>query len=659
MLPKYPAVNGPLTLSPEDGLEKSSSVSRGTYTIYIAAAGGLIMAAMVTLWFILQGSLAVFANWWLSHWLDKGSGIMIDQNATAPEEINILDNPDLDFYQTIYGLTAGLLITCSLVMGFLFTKCSLRATNVLHHQLFWKLCHCPMNFFDMVPTGRILNLFTRDLEEGTYCLPFFLPSEIFLVLGVSVDCQLPPVLYQLLQKAVLVALKVLVMIVVFPYSLPGLVLVAALFGLLYTSFRSAVRSLKRLEATHRAPLLSLLLESLQGLSVIQAFHKQEDFRNWFSNLVDKYSAPLYLYECSLRWMIARIDLLCTAVTLTVCLVAVFTRDSVTSGLAALAIVYAVQVDRLVGGQITSQLYMVGRQAVTCESHFTAVERIHTYMAELEGEPGGKAEPPLDWPTRGRLLFHDVTLRYRPGLPLALKGVSFELQPGDRVAVVGHSGAGKSSLGAALFRLVELSSGTIFLDGVDISTLRVEALRAAMAIIPQDPVLFQGTIRYNLDPLQVHEDEELWDALERTHIKDKLSECRFALVRIKWISQLNGLVQVTSLNLAVQEGGVNFSVGEKQLLSMARALLSKSKVVVLDEATASIDPATDDLIQSTITEVFKDCTVLAIAHRLSTVQHYPKVLVMQDGKVMEFDSTQTLFDNPHSAFSQLMASFSTN
>jgi ABC-type multidrug transport system fused ATPase/permease subunit len=233
-------------------------------------------------------------------------------------------------------------------------------------------------------------------------------------------------------------------------------------------------------------------------------------------------------------------------------------------------------------------------------------------------------------------FRDVKLRYRAGLPVILKGISFETEPREKIGIVGRTGAGKSSLGVALFRLTELVSGTITIDDVDISKIGLEDLRMKLSLIPQDPVLFIGTIRYNLDPFNSCTDDEIWNALERTFMKDKVSNL------------------VGKLYAYVVENGENFSVGERQLLCMARALLRNSKILLLDEATASIDAETDSRIQETIQSTFRDCTLLTIAHRITTVLNCNRILVLHNGKVVEFDNPEVLLSNPNSVFAKMYA-----
>ena len=243
----------------------------------------------------------------------------------------------------------------------------------------------------------------------------------------------------------------------------------------------------------------------------------------------------------------------------------------------------------------------------------------------------ETQPKEDWPTNGCILFNKYSTRYREGLELVLKQMSFEIKAGHRVGVVGRTGAGKSSLTLALFRLIESAHGSIHIDGVDISQLGLYDLRSRLTIIPQDPVLFTGTLRLNLDPFEKHSDQQIWTALELAHLKPFI------------------VCLEAGLNHPVSEGGENLSVGQKQLICLARALLRKSKIIVLDEATAAVDIETDELIQQTIRKEFNDCTIVTIAHRINTILDYDRVLVMNEGQVAEYDSPQVLLNNYNSIF----------
>lgn len=598
----------------EEGFNKGS-ISWDTYNCYIRAAGGYIVCLLVMIWYILHAATGAFSNWWLSHWLNQESGNWSNDQPEiiANEVADISRNPDIGFYQMVYGLSAAVMVMTGLILGFLFIKTSLRASSSLHDLVLIRISRSPMRFFETVPIGRVLNIFTRDQDE--------------------IDTQLPVLTDAFLQQVMIIISNLLLIVIVFPWFALPLAAIAALFIFMQRIFRVVMRDLKRQENISRSPIYDHIATTIEGISSIHAFRKQEDFMEKFIQLVDANNSPLYLFYCSMRWFATRMSLLCVVLTLITSLFAIFLKEDVDAAMIALAIALTVQM---------SGLYQqVTRLGCDVEARFTSVERIQSYIEELDSEGPTiveKNRPPVDWPTRGRISMRDVMMRYRPGLPLALKGITFEIDPQEKVGIVGKSGAGKSSIGAVLFRLVDVTSGFVYIDGIDLTSMGLDDLRSRMSIIPQDPVLFKGTIRYNLDPVNQYTDMELWDVLERTHIKDK-------------IMYLDG-----GLDAMISEGGGNFSAGEKQLLCMARALLKHSRVVLLDEATASIDTELDNLIQDTIREVFSDCTVLTIAHRNSTVMKCDRVMVLSDGKVVEFDKPSILLSNPNSHFSQLMTDF---
>ncbi|GKU99909.1 hypothetical protein SLEP1_g12688 [Rubroshorea leprosula] len=303
--------------------------------------------------------------------------------------------------------------------------------------------------------------------------------------------------------------------------------------------------------------------------------------------------------------------------------------------------------------ITTLLSGVLRQASRAENSLNAVERVGTYI-DLASEAPDVIEsnrPPPGWPSSGSIKFEDVVLRYRPELPPVLHGLSFTISPSEKVGIVGRTGAGKSSMLNALFRIVEVEKGRISIDGCDLAKFGLTDIRKALSIIPQSPVLFSGTVRFNLDPFSEHNDADLWEALERAHLKDVIRN-----ILLVWMLRKILLTDVQqNAYFYVLEGGENFSVGQRQLLSLSRALLRSSKILVLDEATAAVDVRTDALIQKTIREEFKYCTMLVIAHRLNTIIDCDRILVLDAGQVLEHDTPEELLSKEESAFAKMVQS----
>uniref|UniRef100_H2ZGG5 Uncharacterized protein n=1 Tax=Ciona savignyi TaxID=51511 RepID=H2ZGG5_CIOSA len=587
--------------------ERGSAIPMSTYYSYIKASGGFILWMLMSMFFFINVGAQQFGNFWISFWINQGSG---RENFSAPVMFDLtvsnslLDNPNFGLYLIIYGVVALAMAVISVLRGFSYVSMTIQGSGVLHSQLFKKTLYATMTFYDVTPSGRILNRFQKDMDELDTVLPFL--WEMFILNFTT-----------LLIAAALIAY-------VFPQFLIIMAIVLPMIFFVYIFFRPAARELKRLDVLSRSPLLSHITATVNGLDSIKAYCQLTEFAAEFQRLLDINGVPCYLFACANRWLALRLDML-TVITGVVTTVLVIVYGDVVSPASA-------------GLALSSSFLMTGliqftiRLLTEAEARFVTFDRIKYYITNIpQEESKSTITPEESWPARGVVEYSNVSMRYRPGLQLALKNISFKINEKEKIGIVGRTGSGKSSLAVTLFRLVDSSSGSIIIDGVDIKSVDLHDLRSKLSIIPQDPVLFSGSVRYNLDPFSKHSDDALWIALEKTHLKPLISS------------------QEGQLESTVLEGGSNFSVGERQLICLARALLRNSKILVLDEATAAVDSDTEKLVHEMTKEMFADCTIITIAHRLTSVTSCDRVIVMNDGEIVEFDEPNVLLSNEHSQF----------
>ncbi|XP_043842191.1 ATP-binding cassette sub-family C member 11 [Dromiciops gliroides] len=593
---------------------EEGSLSWKVYHHYIQGAGGYIITFLTFLLMMVNVGLTTFSFWWLSHWLNQGPGANNSSKINGTEQMgpgSLLDNPQMPFYQLVYGVSALTLIFTGVISSVFFTKTTRRASTTLHNNLFMKILHCPMSFFDTTPDGRFLNCFSGDLNELDQILPLI--AEEFLLLFFIVVSIL------------------IIVIILSPYFLIVGSIIGVIFLILFQAFKKTINVIKRLENYSRSPFFSHVLTSLQGLSSIHVYGRTNDYIQEFRRLTDNHCNYVLLFVSATRWISLRLELLTNLMTLAVALFVVLSPSSVTYSYKALVMSYVLQ--------LAANFQACARLGSETEARFTSAERILQYMKLSVPESplhiSGVSCPP-GWPQQGQITFKDYQMKYRNNTPIVLNDINLTFHSQEVVGIVGRTGSGKSSLAVALFRLVEPAAGSIFIDNIDICSLGLEDLRSKLSVIPQDPVLLSGTIRFNLDPFENFTDEQIWQALERTCLTKTISKLPEKLLA------------------EVVENGGNFSVGERQLLCIARAILRNSKIILIDEATASIDVDTDALIQHTIREAFHGCTVLIIAHRITTVLDCDRILVMDNGRVLEYDKPEVLQQRPDSAFSALLA-----
>ncbi|XP_069129777.1 ATP-binding cassette sub-family C member 5-like isoform X2 [Argopecten irradians] len=601
-------------------------VTFGTYKSYINAAGGFTVAVAILLLYVLSMGTVVFGDWWLSIWLGQTTSSSVDipirnmsvnnsqfvtTNPPSPSSVVPTENEEagiLDFYLSVYLASMLAIMVFTSLKGIIAATVMVKASGRLHNRALDKVMKAPMAFFDANPPGRILNRFSRDMDEG--------------------DVFLPNLLDMLLQTSLLILMS----LVTSAINLPWIAIAFLPVALVYYGFRrvsaEASRQLKRFENVARSPLLNHVTTSGTGISTIVAFNQQKQFIVNCMKFTDVTSTGLMLFEGSMRWIELRLDVTSSLMIVATTLTMILTKGTIAPALAALSLSLTIRV--------VSVMQFIVRIMNETEARFTSIERIHEYESKLDTEVDtSSVVPDESWPREGRLIFSNVLMRYRNDMDPVLRNIHFDIQPKQKVGIVGRTGAGKSSLAAALFRLSDLSEGHIYIDGVDIAHIPRKTLRSRLSTIPQDPVLFTGTLRYNLDPFSKYTDDVIWKALEQVHMKEKIRQFG------------------EQLDFQVEENGDNFSVGERQLLCLARAILRQNKLLVLDEATASIDTSTDAMIQETIRESFSDCTVLTIAHRLNTVLHCDTILIMEAGEILETGHPQNLLSNPNSVFNRMI------
>jgi ABC-type multidrug transport system fused ATPase/permease subunit len=424
----------------------------------------------------------------------------------------------------------------------------------------------------------------------------------------------------------------LVVCFVTPLVLFMLVPVSFLYIKVQRYYIGASRELKRLDSLAMSPIFSNFVETLQGLPVIRAFGLESRFDTKNQNLLTQSNRAYWPMVSSNRWLSVRLEYLGTTVTFSCALVsAVFASQS--AGMSGLAITSAMN--------MTGLMTWMVRQMTELEVNMNSIERLTEYDDyESEGDSTKHLLEKVSrkWPRKGKIVLNDVFVKYRPDLPYVLRGLNLTINQGEKVGVCGRTGCGKSTMMMTLYRMVELDQGKITIDDVNIASVTLNNLRSKLSLVPQDPVIFSGTVRSNLDPFnETKDDGEIWSALKLSGMKATIEE----------------LPDKKGLDSSIDEGGGNLSVGQTQLLCMARALIRKSKILILDEATSNVDGETDNLIQKTIRVAFKDCTVLTIAHRLNTIIDSDKILLLHEGQVAEYDSPEVLLANTQSRFFQLV------
>ncbi|KAK3818725.1 MAG: P-loop containing nucleoside triphosphate hydrolase protein [Benniella sp.] len=614
------------------------------YNMYSKACGG------AGFWIILIFVLAVVKGLGVVEvvWLREWSSAYVRDNPISRHELvqsfgkfkifrwgrsDDDDEPvDLDYYIGIYCLITLMAVFLTMIRMFWQFYGSLRASRSLYERLLVSIIRAPIRFFDTTPKGRIINRFSKDFEV--------------------IDGQLIQKMANMMQDTLGVfAVFLLITLVTPEFLIAGLIIgvVYVFVGLYYIA---SSRELKRLESVTKSPLYSHFGETLVGVSTIRAFGMESRFMEEVLVKLDNNNSPYYfLWMCN-RWLSIRVDFIGALVNFTAGILILLNLDDLDAGWAGISLGAAIN--------FMSLIYWIVRMYTEVEMSLNSVERVNEYL-EMPQEPPAIIEgsrPPAGWPFDGKIDIQELTMQYAPELGPVLHSISLNIRPREKIGIVGRTGSGKSTLALSLFRFMEASSGSIVIDGIDISKIGLEDLRRRLTIIPQDAVLFNGTIRSNLDPFQEHTDYEIWEALRRVHLADVMDSASVfgtgTSVRGSSVQEgMDHMDPFESLDSPVSDGGQNFSQGQRQLLCMARALLRQSRVIIMDEATASVDFATDEKIQTTIRNELGDSTLITVAHRLRTIMDYDRVLVLEQGRVLEFDSPINLITNPSSRFRDMV------
>ncbi|KAK4052550.1 hypothetical protein OIO90_004318 [Microbotryomycetes sp. JL221] len=587
----------------DDEQKAVGAVKKDVWKLYLGLSGGIMFWIVFVLSFGGAKLSEVAQTFWLNIW------------AASYDSKRGKDPHNVAYYLNIYALLSILAVIVGTLQWYVLYIGSLRASDSLYRKILHSILRAPLRFFDTQALGRLLNRFGKDFENVDAALPDHLGRSLICGLGVMTTLA--------------------VVASVAPMFLLGFAFIVVIYLRYARLFAKSARELRRLDSISKSPLYSIYGEAVAGVAVIRAFGASKKFMTlMLERCTTNVTFYWYLWSVN-RWLSLRFALLSAIVVALTGYVLILEQNKIDAALAGFALTFSLNIS-------TDMLFLV-RRYTALELAMVGVERIKEY-SEVEPEASEIIEPrpPSHWPNQGRIEVDRLTIRYAPELPNVLHGVSFKLEPGTRLGVVGATGCGKSTLALSFFRFVEAWAGKIVIDGIDISKVGLKDLRSNLTIIPQDPTILSGTLRTTLDIFNEYEDYEIFDALRRVHLikpNEDPNDVEEGANRSPFFN----------LEAEVSEGGNNFSQGQRQLLCMARALLKRNKFMLLDEATASVDYKTDELISNTIREEFKDSTLLVIAHRLRSIIDFDKVLLLDKGQVIEFESPAKLLEDPTSRF----------
>ncbi|XP_068442146.1 ATP-binding cassette sub-family C member 9 isoform X2 [Clinocottus analis] len=580
------------------------------------SSGGFFMVFLMVSSKLLKHSVIVAIDYWLALWTssktNQSAAAGLADGAFGNATLPPLEAKDDDHYLHVFIILCAAGITLCLITSLTVEFLGLSAATHLHHNLLNKIIHAPIRFFDITPLGQILNRFSADTN--------------------IIDQHIPPTLESLTRSTLLCLSAIGVISSITPGFLITLVPLAVAFYFIQKYFRVASKDLQDLDDSTQLPLLCHFSETAEGLTTIRAFRHEARFKQRMLELTDTNNTAYLFLSAANRWLEVRTDYLGAVIVLTAAGASIWGPSIGLSsgGLVGLALTYALTV--------TNYLNWVVRNLADLEVQMAAVKKVNSFLGtESENYEGtmDASQVPENWPHDGEIKIHDLCVRYDPVLKPVLKHVNMYIEPGQKVGICGRTGSGKSSLSLAFFNMVDIFEGKIVIDGIDICKLPLQTLRSRLSIILQDPVLFSGSIRFNLDPERTCTDDRLWEALE--------------------IAQLKNMVKALpgGLDAVVTEGGENFSVGQRQLFCLARAFVRKSSILIMDEATASIDMATENILQKVVMTAFADRTVVTIAHRVHTILTADLVIVMKRGNILEYDKPETLLEQEDGMFASFV------
>ncbi|KAK3844230.1 MAG: hypothetical protein J3R72DRAFT_482430 [Linnemannia gamsii] len=662
----------------EDEKKVEGAVAWNVYKTYLVASGGWPFWIGLVILFLTRELVDIGQNAWLAVWANKmatttGSYTVKAFDYIVPQPVaqslyasfapannqsystmtmSIFgqgepETVDVDFYLGVYVLLSISTLFMAALTNYYTIFGGLAASRSLHQQLLRKVSRAKVRFFDTTPIGRIVNRFSSDIS--------------------TIDDDVSNGLQGLFGSFVTILGIIVIISANMPLFMIPAVFIVVIYGIIGALYVPISRDLKRLNSNSRSPILNHFNEALNGLPTIRAYGFEKRFLS--KNLInqDNNNRTFFLLWSTNRWLHWRVDIAGALVAFTTGVLILQNFDSIEPGWAALSLTYSLM--------FTGTIVWLIRIYAQNEMNLNSVERVAEYM-NLEEEPAAIIEgsrPPESWPYAGEIVVDHLTMKYAPDTPAVIKDISFRIKAGEKIGVVGRTGSGKSTFAISLFRFMDPVAGTITIDGIDICKIGLQDLRSNLTIIPQDPILFKGTLRSNLDPFGEREDRELWEALRRSHLipdtrpSSRLPSHRnsldFTSSDVTPTNSRPGSLKAATeaiesetvdpskitLDTPVKENGSNFSQGQRQLIALARALVRQSKIIVMDEATASVDFETDLKIQGTIRQEMAKSTILTIAHRIRTIADFDRVLVMNAGEVAEFDKPLTLMNQPDSIF----------